>query len=84
MMCSRTSKWFAFRRYKWCSSFWLANDFVSFDSDGFTVGTFENFNTPNNVLSNPVAWNWKADGAGVTNGDGTITFYGLSEYDQRV
>jgi hypothetical protein len=49
------------------------NDFVSFDSDGFTVGTFENFNTPNNVLSNPVAWCWKADGAGVSNTAGTIT-----------
>jgi hypothetical protein len=49
------------------------NDFVSFDSDGFTVGTFENFNTPNNVLSNPVAWNWKAGVSNVTNGDGTIT-----------
>jgi hypothetical protein len=46
---------------------------ASFDGDGFTVGTFENFNTPNNVLSNPVAWCWKANGAGVSNGDGTIT-----------
>jgi hypothetical protein len=43
------------------------NDFVSFDSDGFTVGTFENFNTPNNVLSNPVAWCWKAGVSNVIN-----------------
>jgi hypothetical protein len=48
------------------------NDFVSFDSDGFTVGTFENFNTPNNVLSNPVAWCWKAGVSNVINTDGTV------------
>jgi hypothetical protein len=48
-------------------------DFVSFDY-GFTVGTFEALEIPQTMfLSNPVAWNWKAGGAGVSNGDGTIT-----------
>jgi hypothetical protein len=42
----------------------------SFDADGFTLG--------GNVLTNRggrdfVAWNWKANGAGVSNTDGTIT-----------
>lgn len=41
----------------------------SFDADGFTLGS--------NVLANRsgrnfVAWNWKANGAGVSNTDGTI------------
>lgn len=48
-------------------------DSISFNSDGFsiTAGSALNdtFGSPNNM----VAWNWKADGAGVSNTDGTIT-----------
>jgi hypothetical protein len=42
----------------------------SFDSDGFTVGDDGAFNGNGNAL---VAWNWKANGAGVTNTAGSIT-----------
>jgi hypothetical protein len=43
----------------------------SFTSTGFTVGTGIG---DINVSGSPeVAWNWKADGAGASNGDGTIT-----------
>ena len=41
---------------------------TSFDADGFTVS--------NNLVSNSgsyAAWNWKANGSGVTNTDGSIT-----------
>jgi hypothetical protein len=47
-----------------------ANHIQSFDSDGFTLaadGT-SNLNTSTNV-----AWNWKANGSGVSNTDGSIT-----------
>lgn len=42
----------------------------SFDSDGFTVGSNggENTNTDNYI-----SWNWKANGTGVANTDGTIS-----------
>ena len=42
----------------------------SIDSDGFTTGTST---TVNNTGENYVAWNWKANGAGVSNTDGDIT-----------
>jgi hypothetical protein len=44
----------------------------SFDSDGFTItrGSFDDFNTSGDTY---VAWNWKANGAGVSNTAGTIT-----------
>jgi len=44
---------------------------LSFDSDGFTIGSDLSWNdsTPHNY----VAWNWKANGSGVSNTDGTIT-----------
>jgi hypothetical protein len=42
----------------------------SFNSDGFAVNN--NYNE-NNTGMTYVGWNWKADGAGVSNGDGTIT-----------
>ena len=43
---------------------------TSFDSNGFSIGsaTFGN-----NSGTTMVGWNWKANGAGVTNTDGTIT-----------
>jgi hypothetical protein len=44
------------------------NAITSFDSDGFTLGTEQNASA-----TTYVAWNWKANGAGVTNNDGTIT-----------
>ena len=47
-----------------------ANMLSSFDSDGFTVNTD---NAVNQSPYNYVAWNWKANGAGVSNTNGTIT-----------
>jgi len=44
-------------------------DVMSFDSDGFTVGTETAVNASG---QNIVAWNWKANGAGSANTDGTI------------
>ena len=44
--------------------------FTSFDSDGFTVGANGQSNS-NGVTY--VAWNWKANGSGVSNTDGSIT-----------
>ena len=46
----------------------------SFDSDGFSsvAGTTDNQNF-NQLNSSFVAWNWKANGTGVTNTSGTIT-----------
>jgi len=49
------------------------NDGVnSFDSDGFTLG-YTNSTSWNQSGSTYVAWNWKANGSGVSNTDGTIT-----------
>ena len=42
----------------------------SFDSDGFTVGTA---NATNQNTQTYVSWNWKANGAGSANTDGSIT-----------
>jgi len=42
----------------------------SFNSDGFTVNNNHN---ENNTGMTYVGWNWKANGAGVTNNSGTIT-----------
>ena len=47
-----------------------ANSVTSFNSDGFSIGTFVKIND-NGV--NHVAWNWKANGSGVSNTDGSIT-----------
>jgi len=49
-----------------------ASQVSSFDSDGFTIGatTYVNENTSSNIY---VAWNWKAGGTAVSNGDGSIT-----------
>jgi hypothetical protein len=43
---------------------------LSFDTDGFTVG---NGTAVNNNTDAYVAWNWKANGAGVSNTAGSIT-----------
>ena len=43
---------------------------LSFDSDGFTVGSGNGYNANTETQ---VAWNWKANGTGVSNTDGTIT-----------
>ncbi len=41
----------------------------SFDSDGFTLGTTSDINTSSNTY---VSWNWKANGQGSANSDGSI------------
>jgi len=45
----------------------------SFDSDGFTIGSTSGTNILNTNPYTFVAWNWKANGAGVTNTAGSIT-----------
>jgi hypothetical protein len=47
-----------------------AQEVQSFDSDGFTVGNSDNANRNNATM---VGWNWKANGAGSSNTDGSIT-----------
>ncbi|BAQ91393.1 hypothetical protein [uncultured Mediterranean phage uvMED] len=43
---------------------------TSFDSDGFSVGNYNPINeSPNGIAS----WNWKANGSGSSNTDGSIT-----------
>ena len=43
---------------------------TSFDSDGFSVGNYNPINeSPNGIVS----WNWKANGSGSANTDGTIS-----------
>ena len=43
---------------------------TAFGSDGFTVGALAQLNTNTDTY---VAWNWKANGSGVSNTDGSIT-----------
>lgn len=43
---------------------------MSFDSDGFTMGTEDGINQSTKTY---VAWAWKANGSGVSNTDGSIT-----------
>jgi len=43
---------------------------TSFDSDGFTIGSSD---TSVNGSYNYVSWNWKANGSGSSNSDGSIT-----------
>ena len=45
--------------------------FISFDNDGFTVGSSDNY--VNNASHNYVAWCWKAGGTAVSNANGSIT-----------
>ena len=47
-------------------------DFRSFDSDGFTVDTNENFGSTNTNGANIASWNWKANGTGSANTSGSI------------
>ncbi len=50
------------------------NDLSSFDSTGFTVGTPQNFNSPNINGGSIVAWAWDAgEGSAVTNTQGSIS-----------
>jgi len=50
------------------------NDLSAFTSTGFTVGPIQNWNSPNNSSSNPVAWQWRASNTtAVTNTAGSIT-----------
>jgi hypothetical protein len=47
---------------------------TAFTSDGFNLGTDATYNGPvNNNGDTYVSWNWKANGAGVSNTDGTIS-----------
>jgi len=48
----------------------FAEGVKSFNSDGFTIGTAGDINTNS---QNYVAWNWLANGAGVSNTDGSIS-----------
>jgi hypothetical protein len=50
-------------------------DLVSFDADGFTLGPSNDTwaSIQETVGTTHVVWNWKANGAGVSNGDGTIS-----------
>ena len=48
-----------------------AQTLTSFDSDGFTTGN--NRATGGDSGNKMVAWNWKANGAGSSNSDGSIT-----------
>jgi hypothetical protein len=48
------------------------NDFVSFNSNGFSVGPQQNWNV-NGSSTNLVGWNWKAGGTAVTNTSGSIS-----------
>ena len=47
-----------------------ASGVTSFNSDGFSLGSVEDMNSSSSAF---VAWNWKANGAGVSNTDGSIT-----------
>ena len=47
----------------------FAQGLTSFDSDGFTAGNSDDINGNYNYAS----WNWKANGAGSSNTDGSIT-----------
>jgi len=47
-----------------------ANSISSFNSDGYTFGTSNGFNNGSNTY---VGWNWKANGAGSANTDGSIS-----------
>ena len=48
-------------------------DFGTFDSDGFTVLNPEQYNSFNYNTGSIVSWNWKANGAGSANTDGSIS-----------
>jgi hypothetical protein len=58
-----------------------ATGLTAFGTDGFTVGALAQLNTSADTY---VAWNWKANGAGVSNTDGTITSTVSVNTSQRV
>ena len=47
-----------------------STELTSFDTDGFTLGTDAGVNNNGSTFA---AWNWKANGSGSSNSDGTIT-----------
>ena len=49
-----------------------SNDLVSFDSDGFTTGTPQNFGSLGSSGLTIATWGWKAGGTGISNTDGSI------------
>ena len=53
---------------------YTTNDLTSFNSDGFSVSTVGGTRVETNQNAYTyVAWNWKANGAGVTNTSGSVT-----------
>ena len=50
-----------------------SNDLVSFDSDGFTTGTPQNFGSLGSNTLTIATWGWKAGGSASSNSDGSIT-----------
>ncbi|BAQ94165.1 tail fiber protein [uncultured phage_MedDCM-OCT-S35-C6] len=49
-----------------------SNSFTSFDSGGFTLGA-DSTDSYNKNSNNYVSWNWRGNGTGVSNTDGSIT-----------
>ena len=49
-----------------------SNDLVSFDNNGFTVGSVSQSGSINTNGGSIVSWNWKAASSNTTNNDGTI------------
>ena len=49
------------------------NNLYSFDSDGFSLAQSGNDDVTNKNNSNFASWNWKANGAGSSNSNGSIT-----------
>jgi hypothetical protein len=59
-----------------------SNKITSFDSDGYTLGSSGAVNQSSQTY---VGWNWKANGAGVSNTDGSVTStISVSETSQGV
>ena len=50
----------------------VADTLTAFDSDGITLGTDLNQGVVNNLNQDFVSWNWKANGQGSSNTDGSI------------
>ena len=48
----------------------VATSLTGFDSDGFTLGSWSRTNNNNDTYA---SWNWKANGAGSANTDGSIS-----------
>jgi len=50
-----------------------SRDFATFDSDGFTVENPSTYNSFNYNTGSIASWNWKANGTGSANTDGSIS-----------